>query len=739
MDKEKENTFDPYAGKLVKRATKQEQSPDSSLDKAIKYSTDFGEGFIEGAIPFKPQTFAAGEAILSGPSSLEELYSKYREAEKINQQRYEELMKDNDVARVGEMAGMLFDPVVSGVSKGLVSFGGRILKPLVGLSKEEKAIETALKAGDAKGIASALEVLNLKKSSPTLAKTLATEIPTAALMGGAYGASRSKGTLGGEGEAGLSQDVIEGALTGGATGLALGSLGHGFSKLFGKASKKADIARAIAGKELESGDRLGVPIDLEEGALSGKTFAPPEGPQLIYEDTSKRAKELTDRAVQALQKRKDELNQIFEEKGGDTVNSAASIADTTLEKLITNAQGRAIEAAEKRAEAAGTSLSNKEIVSIHDQAARKVVMPFLKQNYPELHYIAKGVGENRELYQLFKSTDKNFIKDLLTGNPISFSQLYNIQRRIKINANKLADDFKLSEIDRDILFGRGDFFGKGILYNETSSGEKTSGLLEQVLEKTVPDIEKYRRAIRDIGAGPVEAILNKNPEIAAQPLKAWNFKDAKIQNILEREFSKLIEQAGGTNVAAGYAAEDLNQIYNLLLKAEAEGASSAQIKNIAEDILDLKNRVSKSSRNMAALVGVAGQNQAMGHMSMDEISKAYKPLKMLEGLTSLSIGRAVGKTEKQLKSLGGPPVKLRDIGINKLKQYAEFLSKDDNAVISNIGKSAMQGLEENPMYKAVFLNQVAQSSELRSGIKYFIPGLQEKEEFNPYGGKRIKK
>jgi len=706
---------------------------DSSILKdAMETAEDFGEGFLEGVIPLKPQVSAVATAAASLPSTLQEFLDKYREAEKINQERYEQLMTDNMAAKAGEAAGMLVDPFVSGVSKAAVGLGGKLLKPLMAASKEERAVEMALKTGDAKKVASALEQLRIKETTPSLIKTLRQEIPTGALMGGIYGASRSKGVFGGEGEQGLSDDIIENALAGGISGGILGVAGHGFSKYFGKGSKKADIARAVAGKELESGERLGQPIDLEEGALAGKTFASPEGPQLILRDIDEKAKELTERAVGALQKRKDEFNKIFEQYGNSTVNNLASIANPKLERKITEAQGRAVLNEEQKL---GRSLTNKEIKMIHDKQAFKIVAPILRKAYPELTQVVEKVRSSKPISDMFRSIDKHFIPDLLTGQPVSFSQLYNIQKRLKINSKKMADAFKLSEIERDMLFGRGNFSGTGILYNEAIGGKKSSGLLERSLEKIVPDVEKYRKVIRDMGAGPVEAILNKNPNLAAQPIKAWNFTDEKIRNILQKQFAATIEKAGGTNRAAAEAAEDLNDMYNLLLKAEAEGAAPQQLQKIAEDVLDLKEKISKSSQNMAALVGVAGQNQALGHMSVEDVTQAFEPVKFLKGLTSLTVGRAVGKGQKTIKGMGGPVVKLRDATIDQLKEYANILSRDSAPWKANLGKAAMQGLEENPMYKGVFLNQVAQNPELRQQIFDLMPeiDMEEKEKimFNP--------
>jgi len=637
------------------------------------------------------------------------------------------------------VAGMFLDPVAPILARGVVGVGGKLIKPLMGLSEEEKALDLALKTNKADEIAAALERLNLKEKSSSGMSAIAKEASTGAILGGMYSASRSKGHLGGEGEEGLSGDIIEGAKSGAIVGGALGSLGEGFSRYFGKKSKSADIVRAVAGKELESGERLGVPVALEEGALAGKTFGPLEGPQLVYKDVKEKAKELSDRAVEALEQRKKEFSEVFDNVKDKTINELASVGNLSLEKKITNAQGNAIKSAEKN----GVALTQRKIKEIQNKEAMKIVLPLLKQQYPELFQLYNYAITNPEFSQIFRSLDKTFIPDLITGKPLSFSQLYNVQKRLKIRANELADEFKLSETQRDMLFGRGDFEGSGILYNQIADGVQESGLLEKALERLVPDVEKYRASIRDYGAGPIEAIINRNPDIAAQPVKAHEMPKEKIRQILEQEIGKFIETAGGTTSYALQSSENLNDLYRLLLKAEAHNVPPEKLKQVAQNVLDLKNRVTESSQNMAALVGTSGVNQAQGHSTVGDLTQAFTgPAKMFEGLTSLQIGRMAGKAKAIPKKIPvlKQGIQLRDASIDQLKEWAQKLSSSDQAWKANLGKSAMQGLEENPVYKGVFLNQIAQHPELRSMINSMLPGSEEEQNksFNPYRGKKVK-
>lgn len=744
MSKQGNNSFDPFNAKVIHRATSQSKTSDTSDDSpALETAQAMMQGLVEGAVPFKPQVFAAGEALAGGNlSDLEGLLSRYREAEEKNRLSYEKLMEEHPIAgRVGEVAGMFLDPVAPILARGVVGVGGKLIKPLMGLSEEEKALDLALKTNKADEIAAALERLNLKEKSSSGMSAIAKEASTGAILGGMYSASRSKGHLGGEGEEGLSGDIIEGAKSGAIVGGALGSLGEGFSRYFGKKSKSADIVRAVAGKELESGERLGVPVALEEGALAGKTFGPLEGPQLVYKDVKEKAKELSDRAVEALEQRKKEFNEVFDNVKNKLINKNASMADNlSLEKKIINAQGRAIDRAEKRK---GRPLSQREIKDAHNLAAMNVVVPVLKQEYPELYELYDYAITNPEFSQIFRSLDKTFIPDLITGRPLTFSQLYNVQKRLKIRANELADEFKLTETQRDMLFGRGDYEGSGILYNQIADGVQESGLLEKALERLVPDVEKYRASIRDYGAGPIEAIINRNPDIAAQPVKAHEMPKEKIRQILEQEIGKFIETAGGTTSYALQSSENLNDLYRLLLKAEAHNVPPEKLKQVAQNVLDLKNRVTESSQNMAALVGTSGVNQAQGHSTVGDLTQAFTgPAKMFEGLTSLQIGRMAGKAKAIPKKIPvlKQGIQLRDASIDQLKEWAQKLSSSDQAWKANLGKSAMQGLEENPVYKGVFLNQIAQHPELRSMINSMLPGSEEEQNksFNPYRGKKVK-
>jgi hypothetical protein len=705
----------------------------SRLESTVENIEDFAKGFAEGAIPFKPQLFAAGEATFSG-DNLKSWYERYREAEKINQKRYEELMKDkqggmNISARAGEAAGMLFDPAVSGISRGVTALGGKLIKPLMRISKEEKLLETAIKGGNAETVATALENLRLKEATPTLIKTLAKEVPTGGVMAGLYGASRSKGTsetldriFGYDrpvGEKGLTDDVIENAKFGMLTGGALGFLGHTFSKVFGKEAGTADALRAVAGKELESGERLGVPIQLEESALRGKTFGEPEGQQLIFKETEDVAKELTERAIGSLQSAKDKLNNLISEVEGNAINDAASSANPVFEKLKLKLFNDRYQRFFKRYKREPSPVEHDKM---WDKAGFDVTDGLLKEYYPELHQILSYAIQSPKIAKFVNTLERGFLGDLRHGRPINYSTLFSFQSRMKQRYSELADKLQLNSFERNMILGKGDYAGSGIMYNQASEfGVKTPGLMEQALERITPDVEEYRKLIKDYAAGPVETILNENAEIASQPLKAWNYTDEKIKNILQKKFESLIELAGGTNIAASQAANQLNDIYRVMLKAESQGKSGKELQKLADDILDLKQRVNDSSQNTAALVGVVGKNQAQGHMRVEDMAQAFEdPKGLLKGLSTLNLGRAAGKTQATIKALT-PGIKLRDMTIDQLKEAARSLSKNDNVIVSNIGKSAMQGLEENPMYKGVFLNQIAQNPELRKNILGILP------------------
>jgi hypothetical protein len=704
----------------------------SGLESTVENIEDFAKGFAEGAIPFKPQLFAAGEATFSG-DNLKSWYERYREAEKINQKRYEELMKDkqggmNISARAGEAAGMLFDPAVSGISRGITALGGKLIKPLMGISKEEKLLETAIKGGNAETVATALQNLRLKEAKPTFFKTLAREVPTGGVMGGLYGASRSGGTsetldrlFGYDrpvGEKGLTDDVIENAKFGMLAGGALGSLGFGFSKMFGKEAGTADALRAVAGKELESGKRLGVPIQLEESALVGKTFGEPEGQQLIFRETENVAKDLTERAIGSLQSAKDKLNNLISEVGGSPINDVASEAHPLFEKLTKDLYSRMYRKYEKLRK---RDLTDAENEKIWRDATRRVTEGLLQQNYPELYTLLQ-YAKDKKIGRFMETIERGFIENLQYGKPINFDTLFQFQKRMRQRYSELADKLYLNTMERNIILGKGDYAGSGIMYNQASEfGAKTPGLMEQALERIAPDVDEYRKLIKDYAAGPVETILNENAEIASQPLKAWNYTDDKIKNILQKKFESLIELAGGTNIAASQAANQLDDIYRVMLKAESQGKSGKELQKLADDILELKQRVNDSSQNMAALVGVVGKNQAQGHMRVEDMAQAFEdPKGLFKGLSTLNLARAAGKTEASIKALT-PGIKLRDMTIDQLKEVARSLSKKDNVIVSNIGKSAMQGLEENPMYKGVFLNQIAQNPELRKNILGILP------------------
>jgi hypothetical protein len=321
-----------------------------------------------------------------------------------------------------------------------------------------------------------------------------------------------------------------------------------------------------------------------------------------------------------------------------------------------------------------------------------------------------------------ETIERGFIENLQYGKPINFDTLFQFQKRMRQRYSELADKLYLNTMERNIILGKGDYAGSGIMYNQASEfGAKTPGLMEQALERIAPDVDEYRKLIKDYAAGPVETILNENAEIASQPLKAWNYTDDKIKNILQKKFESLIELAGGTNIAASQAANQLDDIYRVMLKAESQGKSGKELQKLADDILELKQRVNDSSQNMAALVGVVGKNQAQGHMRVEDMAQAFEdPKGLFKGLSTLNLARAAGKTEASIKALT-PGIKLRDMTIDQLKEVARSLSKKDNVIVSNIGKSAMQGLEENPMYKGVFLNQIAQNPELRKNILGILP------------------
>jgi hypothetical protein len=674
------------------------EEPDTTLGEDVEaFAAALGQGATFG---FGDEMLGALEAFkrgVLGPEELSSVFKIYREAQQRNQSAYEKMAEKNKtLTTLGELIGGFALPVPGAAAGGLARISG------------------ATKAAKLLGAG----------------EKMASHIGTGTALGALSGVGTSRGTIEGtfkKGEEGLVGDMLTGGFGGGALGLASG-IGHKMLEgTEGLLTKRGKIDRAVAAKEMEAGerapytsqvdkslppeDRLKAAVDLAEKTRTSP-FQKPTGPQRVIQNTKNVADEIADNALSLRQEAKDVLNKQLAESGDNIVNELDLDAEIRARDFLN----------ERYPDWESRNDSN----DLFRQA--KSMFGAVGSPYNDMQGI---LYSSQKIRNVVEDVDNTIFGKMMGSEPISVSEMYNFRRSFMRKAGEYADEHKLSSLQRDILFGKGDYKGAGLVDN-----------IEAMLSQHIPLIKNFRDNVK-ITSYPIEALFNRSENPALHTTKLWDFADdSDLNKYLREEIQKLVKKAGGQNVTAEEAAVSLKDFFSAMRERNAQllktGRMNKNQYEIEEGLLgDLSKKTDMAATDFAALAAYRGI-EAVEDVKATDVINAFKP--GTEGLTKMAARYGAAKTigkeaiesipsyiRKPLGATVGAPFTLKDKSIAELKELAAMLSKSGNPLLSNIGKGSMQSLEENHLGKAVFLNQAYQNKSIRDMLGLSLTKEEEEQ------------
>lgn len=679
------------------------------LQKALETAKAGTYGAAQG-FSFGTATKALGalEAIAEQEdlSDLEKLYEKYKELSTKKKREYEELAARNKIAStVGEVGGMLINPVPGAAAKALVN--------LAGGAKLAKALQVAPKFVERVG------------------------------AGGILGAGTTAVQSEAEGTEYL-KDIAKGT----GYGMLAGGLEHG-AALAGTAAKEKLLAnpkidRIIRAFKLSRGTPFemnpeGKPID-----LAAKPTREGGGPAPLFDQLNYVKNEITNSFKNMYKLAKDEFNEFFE-KEGKTILNAEDPKIGSIIKVLND---------------------NKKILKdkIGGEAIDKIT------NLNEVIDPSTGVISSKN----FKGT---------------ISDLYNVRRGLLDNIDSIYELMKTDKIDRDtlnILFGKGT--DKGIVgaiddvlssispnySNLKNNIDVAASPLEQVLNKT---LNQEARSVRlsDLSDSKSTELAEK---AFGRMLKRFGpgFEDVEQRYVFNQMIDKYEDILSKFNknspkfkallgkTTEGASSKDIDTALSIM-KQNVSSASSAAPKvdlkkgvfestdlddvKAQQDILkklgilpssEAEKLGIEAGENISALRTFLGERSTQDTVDLFSMPAGSGLPTVLTTKVAGTLGSAVRGATDFAKGLPTyvktpvaatvrAPINLKNKTTNELKQYAEILTKSDNPSVSNIGRAAIQGLEENPAAKGAFINMAMQNPTIRQilGLSADRSKMEEKE------------
>lgn len=688
---------------------------ETSLETLGATAAGVGQGFTFGTgTKALAALEALGELQDQKESSLASLYKRYKELEAKNTGAYEELAKKHPMATFsGEI-------------------GGSILNPIPG---------TAAKVG-----AEALGAAKLAKALD-IAPSLVTRSGAGALLGAGTTAINSKGE-------GLDylEDIAKGTITGGALGVGEDYVARGVKSAGKYLENSPKLQRIIRAFQLERGTPTEMNPEGKPINLGGETTRKGGGPTPIFEQLNYVKNKLTDSFKNMSQLARDEFDEFFKTEGktlldpkDKNVNNIINFINEHKDILSKHLGSDIVEKLTSgipTLDSTGMRIAGKYTGTVSDLYNLRSALydninklsdtDLLHRDIQNALFGTKG-AQNGLVHAIDATLDKTFpgTYSALKSNVDKASSP--IEQILNRTENEEARAIRLSDLSRTEAKKRTDAaFGSllehigGTGFNDIKKRYAFNSMVDNYedvlghLYKTSPRF-KYmmERAARLHGVDP--SSFGSSQEAIEEGLKAVNKKIlGRVPKTLKGTNIPIEDIPGLKEVMEKYG-ENLFSQKGLLPPSEMERMAIQAAKDVSalKTYTGVENRADDAIKDIMAIPAGAGV-----------------PLE-LTAKTAAGLGSTTRAIEDYAKSLPSwakaPVVKPVQAGINlknattdQLKQYAQILSNHHNPAVSNIGKSAITALDENPIGKATFLNSAMQSPNIRKILR-LSPGKQEKE------------
>lgn len=665
-DKELEEIAKSYQAKTDKNAKPSAEvaSPEDKDGFIMESLKDLGISGAEGFSFGQAKKALSYYQALQEASNPEEFDSLYQQKLKENEEALERIKERSPIMYwTGEIGGGLLNPLPGGLAKGAAT--------ALGLTKAASAIA---------------------ELSPVLGKA-AQGTAEGALMGGGLSALDSEK----EGKD-LISDIVQGAKFGGLTGGALSGTGGLAKKAWESLKKESPTAqKAARAFELEK-EGLG-----PEPLKPGRSFSDETPTELKSEPISLGSTSGMSKLI------------------GELQNTAKRVSDSAI-KLFDHSINQYQQFFEKNA---------KVPLSVNDEVIGN-----------DINQILTAINNNKE--ELKKALGSNFIRELTqTSSPfltpqygdVNAGQLNSLRRELIKNLDKIED------IDvKNMLVGE-----NGLIK-----------AIEKTLTKKFPEFSTLKNNI-DIAARPAERLMEE--ELMADPnlpKKSRIFLSDLDPDVARSKLEKVVKDLSKRYYTGGISSAEerklfeqflqnyensLNELSNKQITAKDElgdllakalgselkktGISKGEDAFVARSRLlreagaespeALKRAVETSGGNIGALIATAGWRP-----ENDKALLSVMPLlkgKVGAGLLGFP---AIKGAQYAGKIAGSAPVKgfkaLQQLPINQLKAIANQLSSSESPYISNIGRSAAEGLEQSGMGRAIFLHQIFTNPDIRKEL-----------------------
>lgn len=712
----------------------------STADKVLETLGAGAAGAAQG-FSFGTATKALGalEAIAEQEdlSDLEKLYEKYQELSTKRKREYEELAARNKIAStVGEVGGMLINPVPGAAAKALVN--------LAGGAKLAKALQVAPKFVERVG------------------------------AGGILGAGTTAVQSEAEGTE-YAKDIAKGT----GYGMLAGVGEHGLAKA-GTAAKEyiqksPKIQRIIRAFELSKGTPFEMNPEGKPMKITEEVTREGGGPSMLFDQLNFVKQEMTKSFRNMYNLAKDEFNEFFEQNGKKILNPDDAEISSIIKTLNDNKKVLKKEIGgdlvEKLTNLNQTIDPSTGVITTKNFEGTVSDLYDLRRalldNIDELMKTEKGLDRDTINILFGKGTEKGIVgaiddtlarlfpdvaqegvfqkgyttlKNNIDTAASPLEQVLNKTLNQEARAIRLSDlsDSKSTEMAEKAFDQMLQRFGPA--YGDAKQRYVFNEMInkyEDVLGHLYENSPKFRETIKK------GAKIVKLKEPTSEEFKA---SKEQINKALAEIRKNIKDPVAQQNLQASIADTDQLKLFDF---EKAEEAAKKSGKDLFEtlDILP-----STEAERLGVSIGkdISAVRTALGERSTQDTAQGIKDLfsvptgsgEALEFTTkgAAALGSATRGVQEFAKGLPGyvktpvaatvrAPVTLKNATTDQLKQYAEILTKSDNPSVSNIGRAAIQGLEENPAAKGAFINMAMQNPTIRQllGLSADRSKMKEKE------------
>jgi hypothetical protein len=698
-------------------------SEEGILDYAFNTAEDVALKGLEGlgfGLPKKAMaaTEAASKYIASPDEmSLEDVKKIYEEALQKNKERLELAEERTPIlGGAAEIAGGFLNP--------LPATGAKMLGGVLGLGKLAKGASGLIKASEIPETLGAVEkakrIADLARKAQFAEKAI-TSVGEGGLIGGGLSAINSEA----ESVPEFAKDVGLGTLTGLGFGAAIPIGGAAASKAWEGLKKGEGVQKAIRAFQLTKGQKTmlnpeGKPIDLDdvEGQKDVVKMA-----KKATDTVFKRFKELFDTA-------KNDQEAFFINHGNEKLNPVDPKISQPLNEVLQGLKDNfkllddVIVPSDYLKSALQVArdplLSGKNLFLGTDISTLSKIRHNILKNSSEL----KGENIKRVLFGNEQEGIRGLvdkIDDIIMSKHPQYKQLRdNVKMAAKpaeMLLSGVVDQDSITAFLSDLSPEQQDKAVKGVVYRliRQSGKEGQSGAEAGVAFDAA--INQFKESVSHMAA--------HSPTFAEK--EGFKLKD------LFTTFKKEMEGMGLDKATAEKLAKEMASRFEA--STQGQDALSTMTKTskfadagkmLAKELEIAQDEASKGMGVIATNTGIRpGADKEIGGLLTKAVKAGFQPLDW----PAVKTGKYLGAAARRVAPVTKTYRDLNRIPVDELKSWAQYLSASKNPKMQNIGRAAVESLNNDPTIgRAVFLNQAMSSPDIREMLGLSLAGQKEEAE-----------